>query len=130
LGKKDGIVMTEQTTGVSEGRAFPTLKEQLGEAKVIHGTALETFIAANQEVNLLRPEEHENDGVGYPLWLRVYWRKLHPEQPNSVAGPINDYPDVLERIDEWLTLNQDLGPNPSEWLDVARRGQKGESSGY
>jgi len=60
---------------------WPSIERQLDEAKAIHGSKFEEFIRANQETNLLRPEEHNGDGVGVPLWLRVYYRKQHPTEP-------------------------------------------------
>jgi hypothetical protein len=106
-----------------------TADEQLARAKAVRGSAFEKFILANQDHSLLRPEEHNGDGIGYPLWLRVYYRKQHPDEPLAPAGPAGDYPEVLNRIQEWMQLNQELLPNPSAWLDVAKRTPKGGHRG-
>jgi hypothetical protein len=97
-----------------------TAEEQLARAKAKHGSKFEKFILANQDHRVLRPEEHSGDGIEYPLWLRVYWRKQHPEQPDSPAGPAGDYPEALDRIEEWMKANQDLGPHAARWLSAAQ----------
>ena len=100
---------------------WPSIERQLTDAKAIHGSKFEEFIRANQETNLLRPEERDGDGVGVPLWLRVYYRKQHPSEPLAPAGPAGDYPEALNRIQELMQVNQDLLPNPDEWLNVSKR---------
>ena len=99
---------------------WPSIERQLTDAKAIHGSKFEEFIRANQETNLLRPEEHDGDGVGVPLWLRVYYHKQHPNEPPAPAGPAGDYPEALNRIQELMQVNQDLLPNPDEWLNVSK----------
>jgi hypothetical protein len=94
---------------------WPSVQEQLVAAKVVHGSALETLIQNHQDVEMLHPEEASDDTVGLPLWLRVYWRKRHPQEPP--AGPL-DYPDVLNKVYSWMLLNQDLPPDSSEWLQA------------
>ena len=75
---------------------------------------------------MLRPGERSNDGVWVPLWLRVYYRKTHANELPAPAGPAGDYPEVLHRIEEWMQVNQDLGPNPDEWLNASRGGRRGK----
>jgi hypothetical protein len=105
-------------------RPWPSVEEQLAAANAVHGSNFEAFIRANQDTSLLRPGERQDDGIGVPLWLRVYYRKTHPSVPPAPAGPAGDYPEVLHRIEEWMEVNQDLGPNPNEWLKaVAGRRQ-------
>lgn len=85
--------------------AWPSVEEQLAEAKVIHGSALEKLIRENQDVSLLRPEE-AHDKRHLPPWLRIYWRKQHP---NAIyTGPSGGYPLVLEKLYDWMTEHQDL----------------------
>ncbi len=98
---------------------WPSLEEQLTAAKAIRGSKFEAFIQANQDTSLLRPGESDGDGIGLPLWLRVYYRRTHPNEPPAPAGPAGDYPEVLHRIQEWMQVNQDLGPNPDEWLNAS-----------
>ena len=69
---------------------WPSLEKQLRDAGTIHGSALETLIQKNQDTQLLRPGEHPDDGIGLPLWLRVYYRKQHPE--------VHPRPDPLRTI--------------------------------
>ena len=85
-----------------------SLEQQLQAAGAVHGSELEKLIRANQEIHLLRPEEHQNDGIDLPLWLRVHYRKNHPDQPHAAIGPIGDYPEALENLHEWMKKNQNL----------------------
>lgn len=87
---------------------WPSVEEQLRESRVIHGSELEKLILANQEEHLLRPEEHPDDGIDVPLWLRIHYRKNHPDQPPAPAGAVGDYPEVLENLHEWMKAHQDL----------------------
>ena len=57
---------------------WPTLKAQIQKAEAPAGSALEKLIRANQDFSLLRAEE-AYDKIRIPLWLRVNWRKAHPE---------------------------------------------------
>lgn len=107
----------------------PSLEEQLAAAKAKRGTAFAKFIELNQNFELLRRGEHEHDGIDVPLWLRVYWRKQHPEESRSAAGPAGDYPEVLNRIYEWMQLNQELLPDPDKWLRAAELKPKGGRRG-
>lgn len=104
---------------------WPTLEQQLADSKVIHGSALETLIRDNQHVEMLRPEE-VNDKAGLPAWIRIYWRKQHPE--GKYIGPSGGYPLVLKQLHDWMIAHQDLpgfdlpgsSPRPSA------RGRHGE----
>jgi hypothetical protein len=99
--------MAQSSSSSKPGR-WPSLEVQLRTAGAVHGSELEKLIQANQDTSLLRPEEHENDGIDLPLWLRVHYRKNHPDQPRAPAGPVGDYPEALENLHEWLKKNQNL----------------------
>lgn len=99
---------------------WPTLDQQLRDAGAIHGSVLESLIKKNQDTQLLRPGERVDDAIGLPLWLRVYFRKQHPEV-QAPAGPMADYPEVLNNLLEWMLSHQDLPPKPEEWLEVSDR---------
>ena len=94
---------------------WETLKQQLDKQyygiKVKEGSALEKLISENQDFSLLRPEE-SNDVRGLPPWLRVFWRKNHPEGVYSADDPTGGYPLVLKEILEWMMTHQDLKPGP------------------
>jgi hypothetical protein len=92
-------------------RKWPSLEEQLEHANVVHGTALEQLIKDNQDVGMLRAEE-ANDDLPLPPWLRVHWRKHHPDADYS--GPGGGYPLVLHELYEWMLSHQDLTPDPAE----------------
>src|SRR5438876_112729 len=89
-------------------RGWPTVEEQLADAGAIPGSALERLIRENQELDMLRPEEAE-DRLSLPPWLRVYWRKQHPDADYS--GPSGGYPLLLEELGEWMIRHQDLAPD-------------------
>jgi hypothetical protein len=85
---------------------WATLEEQLGETNVVRGNALEKLIQDNQDFHLLRSDE-ANDKAGLPPWLRVYWRKHHPETVYSGNDPTGGYPRVLKRLHGWMLRHQD-----------------------
>ncbi|HWY53092.1 MAG TPA: hypothetical protein VNZ03_01435 [Terriglobales bacterium] len=84
---------------------WPSLEEQLKAANVIPGSALDKFIRAHQTLHVLRPEE-ATDRLGLPPWIRVFWRKQHPD--GKYFGPSGGYPLVLERLVDWMVAHQDL----------------------
>jgi hypothetical protein len=91
---------------------WPTVEEQLAAAKVVHGTALEKLIIENQDFSLLGAEE-AHDRLRLPPWLRVYWRKQHPEMTASAGDPTGGYPLALRDLYMWMTTHQDLKPEPA-----------------
>jgi len=93
------------TRGAGRGsreRGWPSVEEQLRADKVTPGSALEQLIRANQDTDLLDPKE-AHDGMQLPVWLRVYWRKQHPEPEVSAA-----YPAALFRMYSWMRAHHDL----------------------
>jgi hypothetical protein len=102
---------------------WPSIKEQISADKAARNSALEKLIKENQDFDLLQPEE-ANDDAGLPPWLRVYWRKSHPEEQHSTVNPGAGYPDVLYEIHEWMLAHQDLksgkksSPSKSSRRDV------------
>ncbi len=85
---------------------WPELKEQLAIAQAIPGSALEKLIKDNQDVGMLDPSENPNDVWKLPLWIRVYFRKQHPEI--EFRGPGAGYPVALKEIHTWMLHHQDL----------------------
>jgi hypothetical protein len=96
----------------SRGRGWPSVEDQLREAKVTKGSALENLVRENQDASVLHPEEAPDDALGLPLWLRVNWRKTHPDLEISSVDPFGAYPDVLHRIYQWMLAHQDLPEGP------------------
>jgi hypothetical protein len=90
---------------------FLSLERQLAADHVVPGSALERLIRENQDFRMLRPEE-AHDQIPVPAWLRVYWRKGHPELAYSAADPTGGYPLVLKEIHEWMVSHQDLERGP------------------
>ncbi|HJZ76196.1 MAG TPA: hypothetical protein VKE51_30885 [Vicinamibacterales bacterium] len=91
----------------SEQPRWPTLDEQLKESNVKKGSALEKLIADNQNFEMLRPEE-ATDKLRIPLWLRVHFRKAHPELTFKPGDPTGGYPLALRDLYHWMINNQDL----------------------
>jgi hypothetical protein len=110
-------------------RKWPSLEEQLREANVVHGSALEQLIRDNQDFDLLHPDE-VGDGLPIPPWLRVHWRKLHPEEIPDESSPAASYPypDVLDSVYEWMRIHQDL-PGWSTGGKSRRKSSGGRSRG-
>jgi hypothetical protein len=93
--------------------SWPSLAQQLKTDAVAPRSALEALIAANQDFSILRPEEAK-DKLPIPLWLRVMWRRAHPELEYRANDPTGGYPLVLKEAHEWLVTHQDLVPGPAE----------------
>jgi hypothetical protein len=93
----------------SQTPSWPTLQRQLTADRAVVGSALQSLIEANQDFNLLRPEE-ARDKIPVPLWLRVLWRKSHPEGSYSAEDPTGGYPLALKEVHEWMLRHQDLLP--------------------
>lgn len=101
--------------GPMEGK-WPSVEEQLDASNVTRGSALAQLIKENQDFDLLDPREADDD-AGLPLWLRVYWRKNHPDVEHSTVNPGGGYPDVLYTIHNWMLAHHDLpsgGPDDQQ----------------
>ena len=107
------VVLGSAGLAMGESHRWPSLDEQLQAGGVVPGSALEALIAASQDFSLLRPEEAKDD-IRIPLWLRVLWRKAHPERVYSGADPAGGYPLVLKNAYEWMLAHQDLLPGMPE----------------
>jgi hypothetical protein len=64
---------------------------------------------------MLGPGEIDDD-YPLPLWLRVLWRKQHPEIAMPEKNPGAAYPEVLSQIHKRMIANPDLpwGQTPEE----------------
>jgi hypothetical protein len=100
---------TPRSPDPSPTPTWPALQRQLAADRVVAGSALESLVEANQDFGMLRPEE-ARDRIPVPLWLRVLWRRAHPEGRYSADDPTGGYPHVLKEIHEWLLSHQDLLP--------------------
>ena len=92
---------------------WPSAAKQLRQSQVEAGSALEALILNNQDFSMLRTEEAK-DKIPVPLWLRVYWRKGHPETSYSAADPTGGYPHVLKEVYEWMVTHQELRPSSAD----------------
>src|SRR5436305_8712201 len=90
---------------------LPTLDEQLKKAHVKNGSALEKLIRDNQDFSKLKNKDAADTIV--PPWLKVYWRKGHPEANyDNDNDPSGGYPLVLKEVLEWMMSHQDLKSGP------------------
>jgi hypothetical protein len=94
---------------------WPTLDQQLTNSPVPiqAGSALARLVEENQDFSMLRADEAK-DLRGLPPWLRVFWRKEHPEVAYTREDPTGGYPLVLKEIWEWMLYHQDLLPGTAE----------------
>lgn len=92
---------------------WPSLRAQLSKDRVAPESALAQLIVTNQDFHLLDPREAA-DQIKIPLWLRVNWRKAHPEFVYDPADPTGGYPFVLKEAADWMRLHQDLVPGERE----------------
>lgn len=109
------------------GARWPSLEEQLARDRVPAGSALARLIADNQELDLLRPAE-AHDKMGLPPWLRVLWRKQHPEGEYLASDPTGGYPLILKEFHEWMVEHPDLQPDMDE-PDAGHAQEKASGSG-
>jgi len=99
----------QETNREREHPRWPSLEEQLEASRVIPGSALERLIRENQDFDRLSPDE-AYDKLRLPPWLRVYWRKQHPEIQPAPGDPTRGYPLALRDIYIWMLDHQDLEP--------------------
>jgi hypothetical protein len=92
---------------------FAAVDAQLKTAHVTPGSALDKLIRDNQDFSKLNARDASDTIV--PAWLKVYWRKGHPEANYDNANdPTGGYPLVLKEVFEWMVSHQDLKPgNPN-----------------
>jgi hypothetical protein len=88
---------------------WPSVEKQIDQDNVPAGSALEQLIREHQDFSLLRPEE-ATDRIGVPPWLRVYWRKQHPELDYRPDDPTGGYPRALKNLYSWMVTHPDLQP--------------------
>jgi hypothetical protein len=115
--------MAKNGTDRNREPEWPSVEEQLAAARIAHGTALEQLVRENQDFSLLDSEE-AHDRLRLPPWLRVYWRKQHPESAPAAGDPTRGYPLALHDIYLWMIGHQDLRPErgagPEQGGDHAR----------
>src|SRR5690242_5390689 len=100
------LLFAVATAASAAPRVWPALSQQLEKDHVIPGSALERLIVNNQDFSILRAEESQ-DHIRVPLWLRVVWRKAHPEgNYNNPNDPTGGYPLVLKEVHEWMLSHQ------------------------
>jgi hypothetical protein len=75
----------------------PSIEDQIKEARAPKGSPLEKVIRDNQDFSLLQPEEL-TDNFPIPLWLRVFWRKQHPDVQMPAKNPGAAYPEILSQL--------------------------------
>ncbi len=99
--------MAEQNQDTHNRPSWPSLEQQLRESRVESGSALEGLIRDNQDFNMLHAAE-ANDQIRIPVWLRVHFRKNHPELEFRPGDPTGGYPLALRDLYKWMIEHQDL----------------------
>lgn len=82
----------------------PTLTDQIKDARAPSGSVLEKMIRENQDFELLATEELD-DNYRVPLWLRVLYRKQHPEITFPAKNTGAAYPEVLSQVYRRMVAN-------------------------
>src|SRR5581483_1559516 len=81
--------------------------DQLKKAHAKAGSALDKLIRQNQDFSKLKAHDAADPIV--PPWLKVYWRKGHPEvNYDNDNDPTGGYPLVLKEVLEWMMTHQDF----------------------
>ena len=80
--------------------SWPSSDQQLKTSRVRPGSPLEKLILNNQDFGMLRAEE-AGDRIPVPLWLRVHWRKGHPEGSYTASDPAGDCSDTVAAINQF-----------------------------
>ncbi len=107
----------------------PLLDAQIEEAQASKGSRLEQLIRDNQDFELLAPEELD-DKFPYPLWLRVLWRKQHPEVQMPANNPGGAYPEVLSQLGKRIMANPELPWGDAEAMAAALGNKSEEGKSY
>jgi hypothetical protein len=92
---------------------WPSMATQLSKDHVPSGSELERFIRENQNFSMLDDSERD-DTIPVPFWLRVAFRKAHPELEFSANDPTHGYPLALKEAHDWMRLHPDLRTGPTE----------------
>ncbi|HEV3115895.1 MAG TPA: sialidase family protein [Gemmataceae bacterium] len=69
------------------------------------------MVENNQELHLLKAAGVKGK-IDVPDWLKVYYRKQHPQLKAALQDPTQGYPLALESIYHWMLTHQDLRPSP------------------
>ena len=103
----------------------PTVNDQVKQSGASAQSELAKMIRANQDFELLQDEEFE-DEFPIPPWLRVAWRKQHPEVQLPAKHPGAVYPEVLSQVykrmkanpnEDWGTVSSREGTEPVDGQD-------------
>ncbi|HZF14094.1 MAG TPA: hypothetical protein VFE33_35310 [Thermoanaerobaculia bacterium] len=116
------------TTTPPPAVSWPPVTEQLARDSIQPGSTLARLVQAHQDFGRLRPGERK-DGKPIPSWLRVLWRKAHPESRYVANDPYGGYPAVLAQLYRWMLHHQDLtaGPPPPSSAPQPASGASSES---
>src|ERR1051325_4855643 len=86
---------------------FPSLADQLKKAKAKPNSKLAKLIKDNQDFSKLKDKDADDPIV--PPWLKVYWRKGHPEADyDNDKDATGGYPLVLKEALEGMMTHQEF----------------------
>lgn len=107
-----GLAMVAGASSNRNQGMWPSVQDQLVAECIDPASPLADMVRDNQEFWMLRPKEM-HDTLRVPPWLRVIWRKAHPEGNYSGDDPTGGYPLVLKEVAQWMLSHQDLTPSPA-----------------
>jgi hypothetical protein len=111
------LVVSAQTQTPATNAVWPQLASQL--KGVQPGSAYEALIRDNQQFDLLRADEFTSNRRDLPPWIKVMWRKAHPEGTYSAEDQSGGYPLVLKEVVEWMQHHQDLQRGAPDLLEMS-----------
>src|SRR5215213_7587281 len=117
-----------KSTGSHQGEeklmSLPGAEEQIAAAQIDPNSPLAQLIRENQDVEQLHPAEVAEMAaaepppgmapteIEVPPWMRVYWRKQHPESDYSAEDPTHGLPKALEQLAAWMLTHPTLESEP------------------
>jgi hypothetical protein len=104
------VVAVVLSTKIRARNVLPPIDTQLQADDIDADSILARVVRQSQDAELLCDSEFD-DHLGIPLWLRINWRKGHPEDHFRCDDPGYGYPRVLYEAYGWLVRHQDLKPS-------------------
>jgi hypothetical protein len=95
--------------------SLPGAEEQIAAAQVDPNSPLAQLIRENQPAELpaaMAADVTDPGEIDVPVWVRVYWRRQHPEAEFVAEDPTHGLPKALEQFADWLLTHPTLESEP------------------